>query len=655
MVDAGITPTGPTATQPHKPTAHENGEQVGDYRLERCLGRGGMGEVWYARHVLSGGEGAVKFAQTADARLPALFARERRAVARLAHPHIVRLFEIGSDYMVMGYVDGVDLERKLRSPLLPSEAIAICLQVASALAHAHERGVVHADVKPANILIDRRGVAYLADFGVARFLDDVPDEEMPVAGTRAYGAPEQLAGTPPTPACDQYALARTLARALIAHSLPERNDALWPMLDPALPSALSAVLRRALSESPEARFASIDAFAQAVREAGQGEFATVSHVLSPVRNAMPFAWAAHGQNAGQPAWQIQRADFNLSALEAADPAAAEKVDAFRATTGYSDFGWSMYAHADRLGAATAPEALARARAIVVLSHGMLCTRRVWDFIAPAICRDNGEVAVLAPDVNGFGESRMMDPQPDQVGPAGLSRALLAWLALLGIDGQSMPVVLVGHSMSGLALLGLDDRTLGAGTLRLCVTPYLPPKGKAVRVVHAIGTFLIYLCCLVPPLFRRLARAAIVSAQKSADLADNEIGAVVDQIEAIVPRTVAYFMKRANASPIVRPSAPERCGLVFCVNDQFLPYAPERTLDIVTALGFTQREQIRFLPDGGHFPHMKSARHPEWTARNHADILRLIDDLLGRVEEGRLVSSSSLDLPTRPISASELSA
>jgi pimeloyl-ACP methyl ester carboxylesterase len=649
-MDAAARSTGPT--QPHgTPRAHANGELVGEYRLERCLGRGSMGEVWYARHVLSGGESAVKFAQTPDEHFQALFARERRAVARLAHPHVVRLFDVGPDYMVLAYVDGVDLERKLRSPLPPAEAIAICAQVASALAHAHARGVVHSDVKPANILVDQRGVAYLADFGVARFVDDATDKL--VGGTRAYGAPEQFTGTLPTPASDQYALARTLARALIAEALPKRDDALWTLLERTLPPALLAVLRRALATSPEARFPSIDAFADAVREAAQGEFAVVSHVLAPVRGATPFAWAAHGKLAGEPAWQIQRAEFGLDAIVAADPAARDRVEAFRATTGYSDFSWSLFAHADRLGAVTSPEALARARAIVVLSHGMLCTRRVWDFIAPAICRDNGGVAVLAPDVNGFGGSPIPEPRPDEVAPEGLARALLAWLALLGIDGHHMPVVLVGHSMSGLALLSLDDRTLGAGTLRLCVTPYVPPKSKAVRALHAVSAFFVYLFCLVPPLFRRIARAALSSAQRSADLADGELSAVVAQVEAVAPRVVAYFMKRANATRIVPPSAPERCGLVFTANDQFLPYPPAQTLDIVTALGFTQREQIRFLPNGGHFPHMKSARHPEWTARNHADILRLIDDLLGRVEERRLVTPSALESTTRPLTPSEM--
>src|SRR5205085_272947 len=147
----------------------------------------------------------------------------RRAVARLSHPHIVSTFDLAATCLVMAYVDGADLgQRVARGAIVPRDAVVWTLQIASALAHAHARGIVHRDVKPSNILIDGRGNALLADFGAAHFLDDAGHDRARI-GTPAYMAPEQESGAPITAAADQYALARTLLEMLCGHR-PSAND-----------------------------------------------------------------------------------------------------------------------------------------------------------------------------------------------------------------------------------------------------------------------------------------------------------------------------------------------------------------------------------------------------------------------------------------------
>src|SRR5690348_6813684 len=147
---------------------------AGRYRLDELLGRGGMSEVWAADDLELGRRVAIKLlAPDADT---ARFEREARAVASLAHPNVTQLYDYGHDggrpYMVLEYVPGGTLEERLRSadrrPLPDEETTAIAAGVAAGLAHAHSRGVVHRDMKPANVLFDEEGRPKIADFGIAR-------------------------------------------------------------------------------------------------------------------------------------------------------------------------------------------------------------------------------------------------------------------------------------------------------------------------------------------------------------------------------------------------------------------------------------------------------------------------------------------------------
>src|SRR5262249_30966977 len=137
------------------------GAQVGPYVLVEPLGAGGMGEVWKARDPRVGRTVAIKRLKPEYAER---FKQEARAIAALNHPHICQLYDVGDDYLVMEYVDGAPL----RCPQPYEQAVRLALQIADALHEAHTKGIVHRDVKPANVLVNERGAAKLLDFGLAR-------------------------------------------------------------------------------------------------------------------------------------------------------------------------------------------------------------------------------------------------------------------------------------------------------------------------------------------------------------------------------------------------------------------------------------------------------------------------------------------------------
>lgn len=192
------------------------------YRLVRAIGRGAVGEVWLADDLVLSRQVAIKrLAMDPAAGLDSVaierIVREARVAARLHHPHVVSVFDLvtdgGAPYVVMEYVDGESLEARIRraGPLSVDEARRLVAQIADALAAAHARGIVHRDVKPANIMIDTTGNAKLADFGIAR---GVGDSAITVTGqtvgTIAYMAPEVARGDAATAASDIWSLGVTL-------------------------------------------------------------------------------------------------------------------------------------------------------------------------------------------------------------------------------------------------------------------------------------------------------------------------------------------------------------------------------------------------------------------------------------------------------------
>lgn len=199
--------------------APPNGRQVlaDRYELRELIGQGGMAEVHHAHDRLLDRPVAVKiFRPRDDPAAQRRFDDEARALARLAHPGLVAIFDVGTvgdrPFLVMEFVEGTSLQSRLRGGPLPlREVLRIGGVLADALAHAHDRGVVHRDVKPSNIMLDQEDLPHLTDFGIALLagsprLTSVNE----IVGTPAYLAPEQLANTPVGPPADVYALGLVL-------------------------------------------------------------------------------------------------------------------------------------------------------------------------------------------------------------------------------------------------------------------------------------------------------------------------------------------------------------------------------------------------------------------------------------------------------------
>ncbi len=284
------------------------GQQLGRYRFQRLLGSGGMGEVYLASDTTINRQVAIKVIRAEAAPYPdanatqeaaRLFQREMKTIAALDHPHILPLFDYGESrvndetltYMVMPYRPEGSLtswlQRRGRAePLSPQEVASLVDQAASALQHAHNRQVIHQDVKPANFLIQSneeylsRLNLLLADFGVAKFSSATSSASQTVRGTPTSMAPEQWEGHP-VPATDQYALA-VMAYELLTGRPPFQGGLSQVMyqhfntpppppstFNPRIPGEIDAVLLRALAKRPDERFPSISAFARAFQEAVQ--------------------------------------------------------------------------------------------------------------------------------------------------------------------------------------------------------------------------------------------------------------------------------------------------------------------------------------------------------------------------------------------------
>jgi serine/threonine-protein kinase len=263
--------------------------EVGGYRIVEPIGRGSSSVVYRAEHVRLGRAAAVKLlAPTVEQdEFRDRFIRESKLTASIDHPSIVPVFDAGEEdgllYIAMALVDGSDLKQVLAEEgrLPVRRALRIAGQVASALDAAHARGLVHRDVKPANILVGEGDRAYLSDFGVVKELAGAATTRTGAfVGTIAYCAPEQIEGRDLDGRSDQYALACVLWECLVGVSpfhrasqvavLNAHLHAAPPRLTkaaPDLPPGLEPVLAKALSKSPLDRYGSCAEFVAAARAA----------------------------------------------------------------------------------------------------------------------------------------------------------------------------------------------------------------------------------------------------------------------------------------------------------------------------------------------------------------------------------------------------
>ncbi|HJT77999.1 MAG TPA: protein kinase, partial [Gemmataceae bacterium] len=283
-------------TDGHAPAEAAVPRAVAGYEILGVLGRGAFGVVYKARQpglkrlvalkmILAGGH--------ADAQELARFRSEAEVVARLQHPHIVQVYEVGDDggrpFFSLEFVDGTNLREKIAgTPQPPREAAALVQTLAGAMAYAHEHGVVHRDLKPANVLLTRDGTAKISDFGLARRLDEDSGQTRTgsAVGTPSYMAPEQAEGRSREagPLADVYSLGATLYELLtgrapfrgasILETLEQvraREPVAPSQLQPALPRDLETVCLKCLHKDPARRYAGAAELAEDLRRFLAGE------------------------------------------------------------------------------------------------------------------------------------------------------------------------------------------------------------------------------------------------------------------------------------------------------------------------------------------------------------------------------------------------
>jgi serine/threonine-protein kinase len=278
-------PSQTTAVTPQDAMAHcpqdLTGRAIGDYKVLRRLGQGGMGQVYLAEQVSLKRKVALKFLRPDLAANPVSLQRfrfEGQAVAKLTHANIVQVYQVGEldglQFMALEYIDGRNLREYVarKGPPELLLALSIMRQIASALGRAAEQGIVHRDIKPENIMLTRKGEVKVADFGLSRCLD--PEQQGlnltqsgVTMGTPLYMSPEQVEGKPLDPRSDMYSFGVTCYH-MLAGQPPFRGETAFEValhhvqamprplheFRPDLPSELCAIVLRMMAKKPEDRY-----------------------------------------------------------------------------------------------------------------------------------------------------------------------------------------------------------------------------------------------------------------------------------------------------------------------------------------------------------------------------------------------------------------
>ncbi len=271
------------------------------YRLIEPIGSGGMAVVYKATDTILQRRVAVKILReqfSSDPDFLTRFRREAQAAAKLDHPNIVIVHDVGQDgsrhYIVMEYIDGQDLKTLIRQKeqgrLSIAETLDFSIQVCAGVGHAHQAGLIHCDIKPQNVLINQQGQAKVADFGIARAFSEADLQASETTsegiwGSPHYFSPEQAAGEPLTPASDVYSIG-VIMYEMLAGTLPfhaEKSTALALMhmreeppplavRNPQVPPRLEWIIRKVLSKEPAARYRTAGQLAHILKEyQNQGE------------------------------------------------------------------------------------------------------------------------------------------------------------------------------------------------------------------------------------------------------------------------------------------------------------------------------------------------------------------------------------------------
>jgi serine/threonine protein kinase len=267
--------------------AYKAGQKLGNYQLERFLGQGGFAEVYLGKHRYLNTQAAIKvLLRQSNNEALEKFLQEARMIASLKHPHIVRILDFGIEeqhpFLIMAYAPHGTLRQRYRQGkiLSPATIAPHVRQVVDALHYAHERKIIHRDVKPENMLLDDDNIVLLSDFGLAmrerstyRSIHSTDS-----AGTTVYMAPEQLRGKP-CAASDQYALGIVMYEWLcgclpfdgpdISVVVQHLHEAPAPLREhvPTLPIEIERVVLKALEKNPQQRFATVQELAEAFEEA----------------------------------------------------------------------------------------------------------------------------------------------------------------------------------------------------------------------------------------------------------------------------------------------------------------------------------------------------------------------------------------------------
>src|SRR2546427_2158371 len=284
----------------------------GRYKIEEPLGVGGSSQVYLARDQALNRDVALKVldpAAAADGNTRRMFVKEARALAQLSHPNIVAVYDVGevdgSPFIVMEYLAGGSLKQKIEGtgPLKTGEAVRVAIEVANGLAFAHSKGIIHADLKPSNILFDANDTAKICDFGIARTPQEDADTPQLFA-TAMYVAPERVEGKGASIASDVYGLGLVLYEMLVSKPPFTSTNASVLLRDhvvrqpvppshlrPSLPKELDTVALKALAKQPNLRYQKAHDFANALAhiENVDKDLATtrLAVVSEPIQDFLP--------------------------------------------------------------------------------------------------------------------------------------------------------------------------------------------------------------------------------------------------------------------------------------------------------------------------------------------------------------------------------